>query len=375
MAFRVVARGGGFRVAVGGEATAIQPFLKASAKGEILGRQTIASGTVAGATAATWGALSNRAVAFNGDPGDTDAQLRLPRSIMETEDGLYITATRDDVVSTFAWPWNNDTGSTDDAGAGERFALNVAGEALRLFLHWPIDGELPYVVVRVEQGPLGEDVVVEVAMKRAVPGIGATKEQIDAFQASVTRLDSKVDTAVDTINREIAALPQTSGTVPPLVEQADAVNKDSTLSRLWSPQRVWQAATAAIRAVVDHAFVTNLLSGAGIKAALEGLTGNARLLASAVQGLKTKFTDLDDTPAAYGNPGQVPKVNATRNGFVFADDEQGSGDGGGASNFTGLSDTPSSYSGEGGKKVVSTLARPAWGSQPTTASVRRRPSN
>ena len=65
-----------------------------------------------GATTATWTALSNRATADNGDPGDTDAQLRLPRSILETEDGLYITATRDGVVNTFAWPWNNDTGNT-----------------------------------------------------------------------------------------------------------------------------------------------------------------------------------------------------------------------------------------------------------------------
>ena len=360
MAFRVVAQGGGFRVIVGGEATAIQPFLKASAKGEILGRQTIAASTASGATTATWTALSNRATADNGDPGDTDAQLRLPRSILETEDGLYITATRDGVVNTFAWPWNNDTGSTAEANAGERFALNVAGEALRLFLHWPIDGELPYVVVRVEQGPVGEDVVVEVAMKRAVPGIGATKEQIDQFQASVAALDTKVDTAVGTINDEIARLPQTSGTVPDPVTQAEAENKDSTVARIWTPQRVWQAATAAIRAVVDQAFVTNLLSGAGIKAALEGLTGNARLLASAVQGLKTKFTDLDDTPAAYGNPGQVPKVNATRNGFVFADDEQGSGDGG-ATSFTGLSDTPSSYTGEGRKKVVVNAAETGLG--------------
>ena len=128
--------------------------------------------------------------------------------------------------------------------AGERFALNVGRRSPA-----PVPAlahrrrTCHSVVVRVEQGHCwAEDVVVEVAMKRAVPGIGATKEQIDAVPSQRRTLSTtKVDTAVGTINDEIARLPQTSGTVPDPVTQAEAENKDSTVARIWTPQRVWQA--------------------------------------------------------------------------------------------------------------------------------------
>ena len=220
--------GAGQAYVQGSPSVAYQISPVSAAVGATLADMILPSAQAAGATTADWINVSPRAVADNGNVGDTDAKLRLPANRGARETGLVIVATRDGSETSMLIPWGYDTGD-----AGESLPL-VAGESLTVIVRYPLDGTRPYAVIRVGAGPLGESVTVRVSMS---PDIALTRAALNSLHADIAALRA-----------DFAALSSAGGVGAPVTTtQIDAFERDGNSLRIkWTRNGAQQSLDVAL---------------------------------------------------------------------------------------------------------------------------------